>query len=395
MLTAATVDRIDTLSPADWNALAGTDQPFVRHEWLAALEASHSVGPGTGWQPRHLVLTDSAGTLAAAAPVYEKTDSFGEFVFDFAWANAYRQCGLSYYPKLVAAVPFTPVSGPRLLARDADSRQRLASELIQRGDGSDYSSAHVLFCTDTDLQALEQAGHEINQQDPAAAPARRRGCQYRWFNRAYADFDDFLARLSSKRRKQIRRERRDLHAAGVRIEVRRPDDIGTELWATLYSFYERTYAVRGQEAYLPPAFFNELATRLPEQTRFFIAFHGQDPVAMAFMMRDNDALYGRHWGCHIDYENLHFETCYYAAIEYCIAEGLSFFDAGVQGEHKIRRGFEPITTWSAHAIGHPRLRTAIEDFARHESALVAEHADTEQQRSSFPAVAATAASNTT
>ncbi|WP_196779211.1 GNAT family N-acetyltransferase [Salinisphaera orenii] len=380
-----TVDRIDNIPPSEWNALLTTAQPFIRHEFLAALEASGSVGPGTGWQPRHLILRDTDGHAAAAAPIYEKQDSFGEFVFDFAWANAYRQCGLAYYPKLVAAVPYTPVTGPRLLARDADTRRQLAAALARLVDGRRYSSAHVLFTDADDRTALAAATDEapdglIN----APAAAMRRGCQYRWYNRGYATFDTFLAQLSSKRRKQIRRERRELHAAGVRIEVRHPHEISAELWSTLYSFYDRTYAVRGQDPYLTPAFFDELAARMPDQTLFFIAFHGHDPVGMAFMMCDKHALYGRHWGCHTDYLHLHFETCYYAAIDYCIANNLAFFDAGVQGEHKIRRGFEPFTSWSAHAIANPTLRSAIVDFVERESALVADHEAEERARSSFP-----------
>ncbi len=391
MLKAKTVDRIDSIAASDWNALLATGQPFVRHEYLAALEASGSVGPGTGWVPRHLTLTDANGTLAAAAPLYEKHDSFGEFVFDFAWANAYRQCGLPYYPKLVVAIPFTPVTGPRLLARDTEARRQLAITLSDMTDGICYSSAHVLFADAQDLAALAPNENSEAESERKPNAALRRGCQYRWYNRDYRSFDDFLARLSSKRRKQIRRERKGLHEAGVRVEVRYPNQIDAELWATVYSFYDRTYAIRGQNPYLTPAFFNELSIRLPEQTLFFIAYHGDDPVGMAYMMSDQDALYGRHWGCHIDYQNLHFETCYYAAIDYCIANGLTLFDAGVQGEHKIRRGFEPMTSWSAHIIANPTLRRAINDFVEREGALVAEHEATERERSSFPDLDATAA----
>lgn len=368
--------QVDTILdvPADaWNALCGTRQPFIQHGFLAALEASDSVCAENGWVPAHALLEDDAGELIASAPLYAKDHSYGEFVFDFAWANAYAQLGLDYYPKLLNAIPFTPVAGPRILARDAGAREAMAAYLTALPEQLGYSSLHTLFSDDNSSHALGQQG-----------ATARRGCQYRWYNRGYRDFDDFLSRLSSKRRKEIRRERKRMRDAGVVVEARRPDEIGAELWQTLYAFYGRTYAIRGQAPYLTRVFFDELGARMGDQVRFFIAWHRDTPVGMAFMMRDDDTLYGRHWGCATDYHSLHFETCYYAGIEYCIEHGLACFDAGAQGEHKIRRGFEPEATWSYHVIADPRLARAVDDFCAREGEMMASFETEQRERSNFP-----------
>ncbi|RJS94997.1 GNAT family N-acetyltransferase [Salinisphaera sp. Q1T1-3] len=372
MPTLRQIDRIEQISPAAWDALIASDQPFTRHGFLAALEASGSVSAEEGWQPAHALLEDDDGVLIAAAPLYLKAHSYGEFVFDFSWANAYHQIGLDYYPKLLNAIPFTPVAGPRLLARDDAARRTLATALADLPSHLGVSSLHSLF--DDDASAAAMLGVDANA---------RRGCQYRWFNRDYRDFDDFLSRLSAKRRKEIRRERRRVHDDGVQVVVRRPDEISEPLWEILYAFYGRTYAMRGQEPYLTRAFFHELSERMPEHVRFFIAYHDEDPVGMAFMMVGADTLYGRHWGCATDYHSLHFETCYYAGIDYCIAHGLACFDAGAQGEHKIRRGFEPVTTWSTHIMVDPRLRDAVADFVEREGDMMAEFEADQWARSSF------------
>ncbi|MES1925042.1 hypothetical protein T31B1_06953 [Salinisphaera sp. T31B1] len=354
--------------------MTGTDQPFIQHGFLAALEASASVSADHGWQPAHLLVEDGDGRLVAAAPLYAKNHSYGEFVFDFAWANAYRQVGLNYYPKLVNAVPFTPVAGPRLLAADDTARALLAEQLAGLPAALGVSSLHTLFGDDLSTQAMSGVG-----------AIARRGCQYRWYNRDYADFEAFLGQLSSKRRKEIRRERKRMQDAGVKVEVRRPADIGADLWQTLYGFYGRTYAVRGQSPYLTRAFFAELCDRLPDQVLFFIARHQGTPVGMAFMMVSRDTLYGRHWGCAADYHSLHFETCYYAGIDYCIEHGLACFDAGAQGEHKIRRGFEPVATWSNHVIAEPRLAGAVDDFCAREADMMASFQAEQRERCNFDA----------
>ncbi|HET7313260.1 GNAT family N-acetyltransferase [Salinisphaera sp.] len=366
------IESILQVDAEEWNALCGTDQPFVQHGFLAALEASGSVSPHIGWQPAHALLRTDDGALVGAAPMYLKDHSFGEFVFDFAWANAYSQVGLDYYPKLVNAVPFTPVAGPRLLARDDATRRAFTAALATLPERMGISSLHTLFGDDVSTAAMLGADAHA-----------RRGCQYRWFNRDYRDFEDFLNALSSKRRKEIRRERRRMREAGVEIVVRHPAEISHALWQTLYAFYGRTYAIRGQDPYLTPEFFSELTSRLGDQVLFFIAYHEHTPVGMAFMMRSRDTLYGRHWGCKTDYHSLHFETCYYAGIEYCIDNGLACFDAGAQGEHKIRRGFEPVATWSTHIIADPRLDHAIGDFVEREAEMMAAFQTEQRERCNF------------
>lgn len=372
MLHASHINSITDIDATAWDALLPRNQPFVQHGFLAALEVSGSASPESGWQPRHLLLHDEQGALAAAAPLYAKAHSYGEFVFDFAWANAYRQLGMAYYPKLVNGVPFTPVAGPRLLARDDTARAHLARALAALADGDSYSSLHTLFATVEDREALV-----------AARAVLRRDCHYQWYNRGYRRFDDFLAALSSKRRKEIKRERRRMTDAEVRVVVKRPEEIDAELWATLYAFYARTYAMRGQAPYFTPAFFDELHARMADQVLYFVAYHSDVPVGMAFMLFDDTTLYGRHWGCLDDYHSLHFETCYYAGIDYCIAHGLTCFDAGAQGEHKIRRGFEPVATYSAHVMAEPRLASAVADFVTREGALMADYHAQQRERSSF------------
>lgn len=366
------VDTILDVPARDWNALCGTRQPFIQHGFLAALEASESVSRHNGWAPAHCLLENDDGELIGAAPLYEKHHSYGEFVFDFAWANAYQQLGLDYYPKLLNAIPFTPVAGPRLLATNDATRRELAALLRDLPDQTAHSSLHCLFPDEASAAAYDQSG-----------ATARRGCQYRWYNRGYRDFEDFLGHLSSKRRKEIRRERKRMRDAGVQVIVRRPEEIGPELWETLYAFYGRTYAIRGQAPYLTRAFFDELGRRMGDQVRFFIAYHQDTPVGMAFMMLGDDTLYGRHWGCDTDYHSLHFETCYYAGIEYCIEHGLLCFDAGAQGEHKIRRGFEPVATWSYHVIADPRLSSAVDNFCMREAEMMRSFQIEQRERSNF------------
>ncbi|MES1946389.1 hypothetical protein C84B14_03546 [Salinisphaera sp. C84B14] len=366
------VDSILDVPAATWDGLCGSGQPFIRHGFLAALEASGSVGESHGWVPAHCLLENDDGEAIAAAPLYEKHHSYGEFVFDFAWANAYAQVGLDYYPKLLNAVPFTPVSGPRILGRNLEARRALAHAMARLPGEHRASSLHSLFVDADSARQFSEAG-----------ACARRGCQYRWYNRDYADFDAFLAQLTSKRRKEIRRERKRMHDAGVKVQVLRPDEIDAELWDTLYAFYGRTYAIRGQAPYLTREFFTELCNRMGERVRFFVAYHRDRPVGMAFMMLGDDTLYGRHWGCETDYHSLHFETCYYAGIEYCIENGLACFDAGAQGEHKIRRGFEPVPTWSYHVIAHPQLAAAIDDFCLREAAMMESFENEQRERSNF------------
>ena len=370
------VAGIDEIGNDEWDALLDADDPghpFLRHGFLRTLEATGCVGAGTGWEPRHLTLRDDAGRLRGAVPLYRKHHSFGEFVFDFAWAHAYHRLGLDYYPKLVAAIPFTPVTGPRLLAADDDTRHALAETLAGLPAADGASSLHLLFPRARDRAAAAAAGAVL-----------RRDCHFLWHNRNYRDFDDFLARLSAKRRKQIRRERRRVTEAGIRVRTVLPEEVDDDLRERIYAFYARTYLIRGQAPYLTPDFFRRIETALPDRVRYFLACEGDRPVAAAFMLVGDDTLYGRHWGSLADYHSLHFETCYYAGIDYCIEHGLARFDAGAQGEHKIRRGFEPAATYSAHVVVEPALRGPIADFVGREGAMIADWHQEQRRRCAFP-----------
>lgn len=369
------IESIHDVHPVQWNALldqTAPGYPFLRHEFLSTLENTGATTPATGWHPAHII-AERGETLVGAAPVYRKHHSFGEFVFDFAWADAWHRIGLHYYPKLVCAVPFTPVVGPRLLAADPATRAALVSHLCALPAAEELSSLHMLFAGASDRDAAAHSGALL-----------RRDCHFRWYNRGYADFEDFLAHLPAKRRKEIRRERKRVREAGISVRVFAPGDIDATLWRTLYAFYARTYHIRGQQPYLGPAFFPQLAQAMPESLRFFIAYRAAEPVGMAYMLVGRHALYGRHWGCAADIDGLHFETCYYAGIEYCIAHGLDCFDAGAQGEHKIRRGFEPIATYSAHVVPEPRLRDAVADFVQREGAVLADIHEQHRAHCAFP-----------
>lgn len=371
------IESLAEVTSAEWNALTpghnGWRYPFTTHEFLETLESTGCISRELGWQPRHLLLKTPDGALQAAAPLYLKTNSYGEFVFDFSWAQAYRQAGGHYYPKLICAVPYTPVSGPRLLAADENAHAALSDALLALPEKEGLSSLHLLFACERDYHALAHRNALL-----------RRDCQYQWFNRDYSSFEAFLAVLSSKRRKEIRRERRRVAQAGIRVDVLRPDAIDQDLADQLYLFYSRTYFMRGQNPYLTPEFFHEIRRKLPEQVLFFVAYQGEKPVGMAFMLRDHNTLYGRHWGCLEDYHSLHFETCYYAGIEYCITHGLQRFDAGAQGEHKIRRGFEPMASYSAHHLTHAGFNSAVADFVQREGAMIADYHRDLRAQCAFP-----------
>ncbi len=367
-----------SVAPADWNRAAGTDNPFVRHEFLAALEASGSVGAARGWRPRHLLLHAEApgrGALLGCVPLYLKDHSYGEYVFDWAWAEAYRRAGLAYYPKLVAAVPFSPVTGPRLLASpDAppETRARLIDGARALAAELNVSSLHWLFADPADTALLERHGL-----------LRRDGFQFHWHNRGYRDFDEFLAGFSAEKRKKVRRERRQVRDAGIALAAVEGTAIGPELWDRFYDFYLATIEKHGAHAYLTRAFFRELSARLPESLVMIVARRDNDCLAAAFFVRSADTLYGRYWGTRADVPGLHFETCYYAAIEYCIARGLTRFEAGAQGEHKLTRGFLPTPTYSAHWLRHPEFNRAVGDFLRRERGGVDSYIDELDRHSPF------------
>ena len=365
-----TVQHIGEIPAADWDRLFDAHaHPVLSHAFLHTLEATGAVGGDTGWQPHHQVIVDDAGQLLAAAPAYLKSQSYGEFVFDWSWANALEHAGGRYYPKLVVAVPFTPVPGPRLLGTDPAALARLTDGLQAAADGQHASGTHLLFA-DTIPDGW------LHRQD----------IRYVWRNRQpdpYADFDDFLSALTSKRRKEIRRERRRVDEQGIVFETRWGEELSADEWRQVDTCYARTYAVRGQAPYLGPAFFPQLAAARPQTVCVFIARWRSEIVAVAIAIQGRDALFGRHWGCRAELHSLHFETCYYQGIAHCIAHGLTRYDAGVQGAHKLARGFDATMSQSAHHLADPGLRAAVRDFLLRERTAVAAHVASEQQHSAY------------
>jgi uncharacterized protein len=358
----AVSNSIDALGCAEWNALGADAYPFVGHEFLAALERTHCVGADSGWQPRYFTLRDDRG-LAAAVPAYLKSHSYGEFVFDFAWAQAYERAGLRYYPKLLLAAPFTPATGPRLLVRaDVDrvaAMPRLLGELERYAQHHDLSGVHALF---------------LDAETRAACAARgwllRRDCQFHWTNRGYATFDDYLGTFTAEKRKKARRERRRVAEAGVRFETRFGGELDAALLDHIYALHRDTFLRHGHEPYLTRAFFSEIARTLPESFMVKLAVYQRAVVAVAIFFCSAQALFGRYWGAAADYHSLHFEACYHQGIEFCIERGLARFEPGTQGEHKVSRGFEPVLTWSGHFIADLQFRAAIADYLRREAAAV-------------------------
>ncbi|MHB8720518.1 MAG: GNAT family N-acetyltransferase [Steroidobacteraceae bacterium] len=354
------LDSIAEVEAASWNSLARGAEPFLRHEFLLALEESGCAVPGTGWTPRHLVIDDAGGRPVGALPLYRKAHSRGEFVFDFSWANAYAQHGLAYYPKLLSAVPFTPVRGPRLLVAshlDAQSMNDLLSRTaIDYARGERLSSWHVLFPTDDAAEALSSAGLIL-----------RRDCQFHWYNRGYGSFDDFLATFTAEKRKKAKRERRRVAEAGIEFDTVHGGDMDDALWDTVYGFYADTFYRHGHEPYLNLKFFKLLAASMPDRLMLKVARIGSERIAVAIFFVGDDALFGRYWGAGGNYHSLHFETCYYQGIEYCIEKRLQRFEPGTQGEHKVPRGFVPTLMSSAHFVVDRRFAAAIRAFAAREA----------------------------
>jgi predicted N-acyltransferase len=358
--------RIDEVAASEWNVLVG-DYPFLRHEFLAALESTGCACTRSGWRPRHLLVRDAAG-LAGAAPLYEKTHSWGEFVFDFSWARAAEQAGMHYYPKLVCAVPFTPTTGPRLLCR-ADPqagavRQQLLREMKDRAVESRSSSVHALFLDTPARTACEKEQWLL-----------RRDCHFHWQNRGYRNFDDFLNTFSAEKRKKARRERRRVLEQGIEFRTLRGDELDDRLIERIYAFHESTFLRHGHTPYLNIDFFERVARALPDHFIVKLAVRGKQSVAAAIFFRSADTLYGRYWGSDSDYHSLHFEACYYQGIDYCIEQGLTRFEPGTQGEHKLARGFEPSLTWSAHWIADLSLRRAIGAYLQREGDAIDAYAD--------------------
>jgi len=344
---------------------------FLRYDFLHALESTGCVGRGTGWQPAHLTLWRGQH-LAAAAPLYVKGHSYGEYVFDWAWADAYQRHGLDYYPKLLCAIPFTPVSGPRLLAEDAPAREALVGALQAQARESGLSSLHLLFPPPEEAELLERAGLMI-----------RRSVQFHWRNAGYSDFGQFLSTLSQPKRKKIRAERRKVAEAGVRFTRLLGRDIAESHWDFFVRCYENTYAEHGSTPYLNRAFFLSLAERMPEHLLLVLAHRGGRPIASSLLVRDADRLYGRYWGALERVDCLHFETAFYQSIEAAIELGAAVLEGGAQGEHKMSRGFLPEPTCSAHWLAEPAFADAVDRFLSRESTMIEGYLDELRERNPF------------
>jgi predicted N-acyltransferase len=372
--TLKIIENLAEIDAAAWDALAG-DDPFVSHAYLYALQQSGCVSAQFGWQAQFITLWQD-GRLQGAMPLYLKMNSYGEHVFDWAWADAYRRHGLRYYPKLVCAVPFTPVTGKRLLAAPGpdrgEVRKLLLSAALEFAKESGVSSLHCLFPDEADTLLMQQQGMMLRQD-----------VQFHWKNPGYRDFDEFLAALSRDKRKRIRQERRRVSEAGIELQCITGDNATAEQWA----FFASCYAHTRQRHHSPPAlndeFFQRIGAALPHNTMLVIAMREGRAIASALNIATKEVLYGRSWGAFEFHPGLHFEACYYQAIEFCIARGIKTFEGGAQGEHKLARGFLPVTTRSAHWMAHPEFARAIDNFLQHETGAISEYVEELNNRSPF------------
>lgn len=360
------VDSITEIGKVDWNGISGTENPFIRYEFLHALEQAGCTSETTGWQPQHIALYAVEGnkkTLEAIMPLYEKNNSYGEYVFDWSWANAYQNYGFDYYPKFVSSVPFTPSVGSRLFVREQETRfevtQFIYDKVTEKAESIGVSSWHILFPAPVENKEFEQVG-----------VSSRIGSQFHWYNKGYENFDDFLNALSSRKRKSIRKERQRVKEQNIHFKITEGAEISEQQWKSFIRFYENTYRVRGTQGYLNDRFFQTLSITMPGQLFMITAIKEDREIAAALFFKNKDKLFGRYWGSDQDYQYLHFETCYYQGQEYCIKQGLKSFDSGAQGEHKIQRGFEPIITHSNHWIANGSFREAIRKFLDEEKGYV-------------------------
>ncbi|HEX8884297.1 MAG TPA: GNAT family N-acetyltransferase [Noviherbaspirillum sp.] len=359
---------------AQWTSLLSLQEdanPFLSYAFLDALHASGSAARKSGWQPQFLTLWQD-DMLAAAMPLYVKSHSYGEYVFDWAWADAYRRNGLEYYPKLLSAIPFTPVTGGRLLARDETARSALVKALLALQQQADVSSTHVLYPPPQQAEALERAGFLL-----------RNGVQFHWLNDGYRDFEQFLSTLEQKKRKNIRAERRKVRDAGITFRRLEGDQIGEVDWRFFKRCYDHTYAAHYSSPYLNLDFFLRIGASMPDNLLLVIAERDGKPIASSLVVHDSQTLYGRYWGALEQHACLHFETAYYQPLEFCIERGLAAFEGGAQGEHKMARGFLPQKTWSAHWLAHPAFSDAVERFLEQESGGIAAYMDELDERNPF------------
>ncbi len=366
-----------------WDALVAAQSapnPFLSYAFLHALHESGSAADDTGWQPQYLTLwivedgddSDAAASLAAALPMYAKFHSYGEYVFDWAWADAYKRNGLDYYPKLLSAIPFTPVSGNRLLAIDDHARAALVEALQGVQQASGLSSTHVLYPTEAEAQQLQAAGFLL-----------RKGVQFHWQNEGYDSFEQFLSTLEMKKRKNIRAERRKVTEAGITLRQLRGEDATEADWRFFKRCYDNTYQAHWSTPYLNLDFFLRIGETMPQHLLLVIAERDGQPIASSLLVYDDQALYGRYWGCIEQHPCLHFETAYYQPLEFCIANRIPAFEGGAQGEHKMARGFLPQQTWSAHWLAHPSFSDAVERFLRQEGKGIGAYMDELNERNPF------------
>jgi len=368
------VSSLAEIGQAAWDALAASQprpNPFLSHAFLHALHESGSAAPDAGWQPQFIALYDGE-QLAAALPLYVKLHSYGEYVFDWAWADAYQRNGLDYYPKLLSAIPFTPVTGPRLLAVDDAARAALVKVLVATQQATPVSSAHILYPPEEQARQLADAGYML-----------RSGVQFHWLNQGYASFDDFLATLEHKKRKNIRAERRKVREAGVTVRRVRGRDATEADWRLFNRCYRHTYAAHHSTPYLNLDFFQRIGRSMPENILLVIAERDGRPIAASLVIHSDEVLYGRYWGELEHVPCLHFECSYYQPLEFCIEQGIAVFEGGAQGEHKMARGFLPTRTWSAHWLAHPAFADAIERFLEREAGGIDDYIDELNDRNPF------------
>ncbi len=360
----------DHIDPTQWNALAG-DHPFARHEFLLALHETGCAAPKTGWAPHYLLLRRGA-ELVGSMPLYLKSHSRGEYVFDMSWARAFETHGLDYYPKVLSAIPFTPIPGPRLLAHNHADRVALARAAIEITRRNELSSLHILFPGEADLEALRECGFMV-----------RESVQFHWFNQGYQSLDDFLLQMNQKNRKKLRQDSRKARDAGVEFKWLQGSDIDSAALAFFYECYVRTYLEHGNAPYLSHDFFSRLHAAMPGSLVLIIAEQHGQPIAAALNLRSKDRLYGRYWGSTTFISGLHFETCYMQAIDFCIQHGIQVFEGGAQGEHKLSRGMLPVKTYSAHWVRDERYAQAIADFLDRESVAIDGYVEALHEHSPF------------
>lgn len=371
------ISSINEISACDWDTLCENDYPFLRHAFFAALENSNSTTAETGWQPHHLILRDNDQQLLAIMPLFIKNHSYGEYVFDWAWADAYHRYGIEYYPKLLNAIPFTPATGPRWLIDKNSDKTAILSDLFTTIEKEAHrlgiSSSHILFSYKSDGELLQKYDY-----------MQRTGCQYHWLNQNYQSFDDFLSTFSSRKRKNLNKERRRINEQNIHLTIKEGAEITEEDWQYFYLFYHLTYFKRsGRQGYLTEEFFPLLAASLPQSLMMVQAQKDEEVIAATLYFKDKQTLYGRYWGCKEEYNQLHFEACYYQGIEYAIQHQLTRFDPGAQGEHKIQRGFTPVLTYSWHWIRHQEFHEGIAHFLRSEEKQIHQYIQQASERLPF------------